>query len=108
VVDLKGRIVQVRSIKRGDSVGYAADWTAGRPSRLATIAVGYGDGLLRAAAASRNKAAALVTIGGKRCPIAGRVSMDLIVVDVTDLPDGVARRGGLVTLIGANLGVDEF
>jgi alanine racemase len=108
VVELMGRIIQVRTIKRGDSVGYAAEWTAGRASRLATVAIGYGDGLFRSAGVGRDKAAAKVTVAGKRCPIVGRVSMDLIVVDVTDLPEGAARRGGLVTVIGGDVGVDEF
>jgi alanine racemase len=108
VVELKGRIVQVRELKRGDTVGYGAIFTAQRASRLATVAVGYADGILRSAAADRNKSAAQVIVAGKRCPLVGRVSMDLISVDVTDVPDGRARRGDFVTLIGGDLGVDEL
>jgi alanine racemase len=108
VVELKGRIVQVRELKRGDTVGYGATFTAQRASRLATVAVGYADGILRSAAADRNKSAAQVIVAGKRCPLVGRVSMDLISVDVTDVPDGRARRGDFVTLIGGDLGVDEL
>jgi alanine racemase len=110
VVELKGRIAQVREIKRGDTVGYGATFTAQRPSRIAIVAAGYADGFLRSAAAApdRNKPPAQVIIAGKRCPLAGRVSMDLIAVDVTDLPNGRAYRGGFATLIGGDLDVDEL
>jgi alanine racemase len=108
VVELKGRIVQVREVKRGDTVGYGGSFTAQRTSRIAIVAVGYADGFLRSAAADRNKPAAQVIVAGKRCPLAGRVSMDLISVDVTDVPDGRARRGDFATLIGAELGIDEL
>jgi alanine racemase len=107
VVDLKGRIAQVRNVKKGDTVGYGGAWTAARPSRLAIVAVGYGDGYFRAAAASRTKSAAQVLVAGERCPVVGRISMDLMAIDVTDLPDGRARRGEFATLIGGELGVDE-
>ncbi len=107
VVELKVRIVQVRHVKKGDTVGYGAAWTAARPSRLAVIAAGYGDGYLRAAAAGKGKAAAQAAVAGKRCPIVGRVSMDSIVVDVTDLPQGQPRRGDLATLIGGDLNIDD-
>jgi alanine racemase len=108
VVELKGRITQVRQIKKGDTVGYGASWTAARPSRLAVIAIGYGDGYFRAAAATKSKAPANVIIAGKLCPLIGRISMDLLAVDVTDLPAGVARRGEFATLIGGDIGVDEL
>jgi alanine racemase len=107
VVELKGRILQVREVKRGDTVGYAGTFTAQRASRIAIVAVGYADGILRSAAGDRNKAPAQVIVAGKRCPLAGRVSMDLISVDVTDVPDGRARRGDFATLIGGDLGIDE-
>jgi alanine racemase len=108
VVELKGRITQVRQLKKGDTVGYGASWTAARPSRLAIVAVGYGDGYFRSAAAAKGKAPANVTIAGKRCPLIGRVSMDLLAVDVTELPAGAARRGEFATLIGGDIGIDEF
>jgi alanine racemase len=108
VVELKGRIVQVREVKRGDTVGYGATFTAQRPSRVAIVAAGYADGFLRCAAADRNKRPAQVIVAGKRCPLAGRVSMDLIAVDVTDVPEGGARRGDFATLIGGDIGIDEL
>jgi alanine racemase len=107
-VELKGRIIQVRPVNKGESVGYGATFGTARASRIAVIAVGYADGFLRSAAAAKGKPAAEVVIAGKRCPVAGRVSMDLIAVDVTDLPEGAARRGGLATLIGEGISVDEL
>jgi alanine racemase len=108
VVGLKGRIVQVRSVARGETVGYGATWTAKRPTRLAVVAVGYADGYLRAASAADGKPGGQAIVAGKRCPLAGRVSMDLLAIDVTDLPDGAARRGEFATLIGGDIGVDQL
>jgi alanine racemase len=108
VVELKGRIIQVRLVHKGESVGYGATFTAARPSRIAVVAVGYADGLLRSASAAKGKPAAEVIIAGKRCPIAGHVSMDLIAVDVTDLAEGTARRGDFATLIGEGMSIDEL
>jgi alanine racemase len=108
VVELQGRIIQVRTVAKGETVGYGAAFTAGRASRVAIVAVGYADGFLRSAAAARGKAAAEVVVAGRRCPIAGRVSMDLLAVDVTDLGEGAARRGGLATLIGEGVSIDDL
>src|SRR5260370_6275505 len=108
VVDLKGRIIQVRPVNKGETVGYGAAFAPARPSRIAVVAVGYADGFLRSASAARGKPAAEVIVAGKRCPIAGRVSMDLLAVDVTDLAEGAARRGDLAILIGDGISVDEL
>jgi alanine racemase len=108
VVELKGRVIQVRVVDRGDTVGYGAAWTAQRPGRVAIIALGYADGFLRSAAASKGKPAAEVIITGRRCPVVGRVSMDLLAVDVTELGEGVVRRGHFATLIGEGLSIDDL
>jgi alanine racemase len=108
VIELKVRILQVRAVKRGDTVGYGATWTAGRAGRIAIIAAGYGDGFLRSGAASKTKPAAEVLIAGRRCPVVGRLSMDVSTVDVTDLPEGGARRGEYATLIGDGMSVDDL
>ena len=108
VVDLKARIVQIRNVERGDTVGYGGSWTARRPTRLAVVATGYADGYFRAASASDGTRGAEVIVAGKRCPIAGRVSMDLIGIDITDLPPNAVRRGHMVTLIGEGITVDEL
>src|SRR5262249_42963544 len=67
VVDLKGRAIEVRGVNKGESVGYAAAFTAPRPSRIAIVALGYADGYLRSASAAKAKPAAQVIIAGKRC-----------------------------------------
>jgi alanine racemase len=108
VVDLKARIVQFRTIERGESVGYGATWTARRPTRLAIVAAGYADGYFRAAGGSDGTRGADVIVAGKRCPVVGRISMDLMAVDVTELAPNVARRGHMATLIGEGITVDEL
>jgi alanine racemase len=107
VVELRAHVLQVRNVQRGETVGYNAGWTAKRASRIAVVAVGYADGYLRAASASDARPGSDAIVGGKRCPLAGRVSMDLLAIDVTDLPDGAARRGDLATLIGDEITIDD-
>ena len=85
-------VIQTRKIKAGQSVGYAAHWTAKRPTKIATLAAGYADGLTRAI--GNNDLS--VWAGNTPCPIVGRVSMDLLTVDVTDLeriPDHMEIMG---------------
>ena len=108
VVELKARIVQIRNVERGESVGYGGIWTARRPTRLAIVSAGYADGYFRAAGGGDGTRSAEVVVAGKRCPVAGRISMDLMAVDVTDLPNNAARRGHMVTLIGEGITVDEL
>src|SRR6266571_88845 len=108
VVDLKARIVQIRNVERGESVGYGGTWTARRPTRLAIVSAGYADGYFRAGGSNDGTRGAEVVVAGKRCPVAGRVSMDLLAIDVTDLEKNAARRGHMVTLIGEGITVDEL
>jgi alanine racemase len=108
VVDLKARIVQMRNIEKGESVGYGATWSARRPTRLAIVSAGYADGYFRAGGSNDGTRGAEVVVSGKRCPIVGRISMDLIAVDVTDLEKNAVRRGHMVTLIGEGITVDEL
>ncbi len=108
VVALQGRIVQVRTVEPGATVGYSATWTAKRPTRLAVVSVGYADGFSRAASASDARPGAEALIAGQRCPLAGRVSMDLMAIDVTDLAGPQVTRGDLVTLLGDGIGVDDL
>ena len=108
VAELKARIVQIRNVERGETVGYRGAWTARRPTRLAIDAAGYADGYFRAASASDGTRGGEVVVAGKRCPVAGRVSMDLIAIDITDLPANAARRGHMVTLLGEGITVDEL
>jgi len=108
VVDLKARIAQIRTIERGEAVGYGCTWTARRPTRLAIVSAGYADGYFRAASANDGTRGAEVVVAGRRCPIAGRISMDLLAVDITDLDKSAVRRGHMVTLIGEGITVDEL
>ncbi len=103
VMTVEARIVQVRDVAAGQSVGYGATHTASRPARIAIVAAGYADGYLRCAP----DGAAAVAIEGRRAPLAGRVSMDLLAVDVTALPEPLSRRGALVELFGPTIPVDE-
>jgi alanine racemase len=108
VVTLEVAIQQTRWIEAGDSVGYNQQWTAARRTRLATLLAGYADGLPRGAGATDGKRGADVVIAGRRCPLVGRMSMDLCVADVTDLPEDAARAGVAAQVLGETIGVDEF
>ena len=107
VVELAGRIVQIRPVARDQTIGYGATWTARRHSRIAVVALGYANGLLRAGSASDEHPGGAAIVSGKKCPIVGRISMDLLMLDITDLPDASVRRGDFATLIGAELSIDE-
>ena len=108
VVALKARILQVRETAPGDTVGYGATFTASRPMRVATLACGYADGFLRALSGSGGKPGPVGFIGDFPVPVVGRVSMDLITVDVTDVPPELARRGAWVEVMGARTTVDDL
>jgi alanine racemase len=98
---LTGRILQLRRVDKGESVGYGASFRVARNGTLATIALGYADGLMRAIG-NRGMGA----VGGVRAPVAGRVSMDLITLDVTDIPD--AALGADVEFLGDTISLDEL
>lgn len=102
VAVLTGRVLQVRRVDSGDTVGYGATFTAGKPLKLVTVSLGYADGLPRAAAA-RGQAA----LGGVRMPFAGRISMDLAVLDATKVPDAVCKRGAEVEFFGDTISVED-
>jgi alanine racemase len=91
---LTGKLLQLRQIDSGASVGYAATFRAKRPTMLATVALGYADGIPRSASNQ-----GFAAIHGVRAPIVGRVSMDVLVLDVTDMAEP-PRVGDDVELIG--------
>ncbi len=101
VMTLESSVIGLRWVPRGESVGYGGAWTAGRDSRIAIIAGGYGDGLLRSL-----KGGTPIMIEGRRAPLVGRVSMDMIAVDVTDLPE--PHVGTRCLLWGPGLPVEEI
>lgn len=108
VVRLSARVLVLRDLSPGDSVGYDAIWTAARPSRVATIGAGYADGVPVSATAAPGKRGGDAIVGGVRCPFIGRVSMDYVVLDVTDAPRDSARRGEWVELLGETIGIEEL
>jgi alanine racemase len=98
-VTLTAPILQVRDISEGDTVGYGCAWTAPSDTRTATIGLGYADGYLRSAS---NKGH--IFVSGQQRPILGRVSMDLIVIDVTGLS---VVPGDDIELLGPNMPLSE-
>jgi alanine racemase len=107
VVRLYGRIAQLGDAERGETVGYGAARTLTRRTRYAAVTAGYADGYFRNLGSVDGLEGATAYIGDHALPILGRVSMDLIVFDITDLPAGLARRGGFVELIGDRYTVDD-
>ncbi len=108
IVRLDLRVIQVRHAQAGETVGYSAEFTLKRDSRIAVAAGGYADGIPRAAGSNDKRAGAEAVVAGKRCPLLGRISMDLITIDVTDIPETGVKRGDLVTLLGEGIGVDDL
>ncbi len=100
VMTLHSRVIAVKQVGRGEAVGYGGAWIAARPTRLAVAAIGYGDGYPRGL-----RLGSPVLVNGRRAPLAGRVSMDMIGIDVTDVP---VRRGDPVVLWGPGLPVEEI
>ena len=97
VLALRGRINQIKSIGQGESVGYGLTWTAKRPTRLAVVPIGYGDGVDRGLS---NQMRGL--LAGQFVPQVGTISMDQMIFDVTDVPR--AEEGDVITLVGAEMG----
>ncbi|HMO23618.1 MAG TPA: alanine racemase C-terminal domain-containing protein, partial [Candidatus Melainabacteria bacterium] len=94
-LSVRGRIMSIVEVPEGESAGYNWTWTASRNSRLASIPIGYADGVSRKL--SNNIYGYLM---GKKIPQAGLISMDQMLFDITDLPE--AREGDVITLIGSD------
>jgi alanine racemase len=105
VATLEARVLQIREVAANERIGYGATESIGRPGRIAVLGVGYADGYHRRAGSSDVRPGARGYVNGRYAPLVGRVSMDLIAIDVTDI-DGV-RRGDWVELLGTNVPVDE-
>jgi len=102
VMRLESEVIAMKWVKAGEYVGYGNDWQATKDTYIAIIAIGYGDGYPRHASAGTP-----VLINGKRVPLIGRVSMDMITVDITKYSAKI-HIGSLVTLWGGALSVDEI
>jgi alanine racemase len=103
VVQLEGRILKVRDASPGESVGYGATRTFREAARLAIVSVGYADGFFRALSLADGETGFAGYVGPHAAPIVGRVSMDLVVLDVSHVPEQRAQRGAWVELIGPNV-----
>ncbi len=103
VVRLQGRILQVRDVDRGMSVGYGATHEVAKDGKIATIAVGYADGYLRCLGNQAD-----VFFNDLKAPVVGRVSMDLITIDVTGIPENLLHPGALVDVIGPHNPIDSI
>jgi alanine racemase len=102
VVKLEARVLQIHDVKAGETVGYGAIYMVERPTRIATISIGYADGLPRVLS---NRG--YVYAAEHYLPIAGRVSMDLTTIDISALPVGRLREGDFVEVIGPNRSLDQ-
>jgi len=103
VVTLHARILQTRRIDALQTVGYGGAWRSARPSRVATIALGYADGYFRILINRTH-----VHLAGHRVPVIGRISMDLVTLDVTDVPEAEAQTGALVEVLGPHTSPDDL
>ena len=106
VVGLEARIIQLREVEAGTQVGYNGRWTAKGRRKLATICLGYADGYPRNASWTDAATGGSAILGGVVCPFVGSVSMDLVIIDVSEAPPGSAQRGAAVTLIGGALDLE--
>lgn len=107
VARLEATVLQLRTVPAGDTVGYSASWQATRPATIAVLGAGYKDGIPRSLSSRQDNGPAQVFLHGRRCPIIGRVSMDMMGVDVTDLPQGAVKRGDRAEIFGPNIAIDE-
>ncbi|MDE2385223.1 MAG: alanine racemase [Alphaproteobacteria bacterium] len=104
VATAEARVLQVRDVPKGEVVGYNTTWTAARDSRVALVGAGYRDGIPRRMSSGLSPGGAHVFVGGQRCPIVGRVSMDMTAVDVTDAK---VQRGDWAEFFGTHIPLDE-
>jgi len=103
VVTLKAKVLQVRRIDALQTVGYGGAWRAVRAGRVATIALGYADGYFRTLINRTH-----VQLVGRRVPVIGRISMDLSIIDVTNVPEADCQPGVLVEVLGAHMTPDDL
>jgi alanine racemase len=103
---LEGAILQTRTVHAGETVGYGATWQATRETRIAVLGAGYKDGVPRSLSSGNANTPPQVFLGGKRCPVIGRISMDMMAIDVTDLPRPVSR-GETAEILGPHILIDE-
>jgi alanine racemase len=108
VVTLRVPILQTRDVAAGTPVGYGGEFTTKRPSRLATLSIGYADGYPRGAKGTDTHQGAEIVVAGRRCPVVGRLSMDLTIVDITECDIKALEGDAMATVIGDGIGIDDI
>lgn len=108
VVHLHSKFLQIRNVPRGDGVGYGAIWKAPRDSLVGILPIGYGDGFARLHGSGSGELRGQVFLCGKKIPVIGRVSMDLMAVDLTELAHSSGLRNMSVEILGENITIDEL
>jgi alanine racemase len=106
-VTLEVPILQVKDVKTGEQVGYGATYTLNRDSRIAILALGYADGFFRHLSGTNTHPGGKAAVRGRIVPVIGRISMDLTIIDVTDLGSDVPLAGEMVEVLGPNISVDD-
>jgi alanine racemase len=106
-VALEAPLLQIRDAKTGESVGYGATYTLNRDSRLGVIGIGYADGFLRSLSATNQHGGGYAFIRGHHVPVVGRISMDMAIVDLTDLQNDIPHPGEMAEVLGPHLSVDD-
>lgn len=106
-VTLEVPILQVKEARTGETIGYGAAYTLNRDSRIAILSMGYADGFFRNLSGTNSRPGGKVAIRGKVLPVIGRISMDLTVVDITDLAHDLPLPGELAEVLGPNVTVDD-
>ncbi|ABS65081.1 alanine racemase [Parvibaculum lavamentivorans DS-1] len=112
-VTVEARVLAVREMAAEETAGYGATWKARGTARMAVLAAGYADGYMRALSSPRPNGdggddyGGQVRIAGYTAPVAGRISMDMLIVDVSGLPEGAVKRGDMAELIGPHITVDD-
>ncbi len=107
VVRLEVPVLQVRSARTGETVGYGATQSVDRESRIATLAIGYADGFFRSLGGSSTKSGGRAAFKGRIAPVMGRISMDLVTVDVTDFGPEAPKPGDYMEILGPTISVDD-
>ncbi len=100
-MDFNTRIVDIHNLKEGDGVSYGLDYIADKERKIAVVGAGYADGIFRCLSDGKG----YFLVRGKRCPVIGRVCMDMTMIDISDIPE--AQVGDVVTIWGKNLPADE-
>lgn len=108
VAMIEARVMQVRSVPSGETVGYGCTETAKGPRRVAIVAAGYADGLHRRASSTDDRPGGFAWSKGFRLPLIGRISMDMLALDITGTPEGLIERGSFVEMLGPNVAASDL